>query len=292
MLEIVFMSCTTYSKLLNEFFAILGPCVMESLDHTLFMAEKIKTISEKTGIPVVFKASFDKANRTSIHSFRGPGIDEGLNILQKVKDYFGLLLTTDIHEPNQAKPVAQVVDILQIPAFLCRQTDLIVEAAKTGRVLSIKKGQFVAPTDMSQAVEKCHQSGNANVFLIERGTTFGYNNLVVDMRSFAMMTPFAPTIFDATHSLQLPGKGGTHSGGQREFLPQLALAAVAAGAKALFLETHNDPACAKSDAQTVYPLEKVEPLLRRAHSLYHECQTFYKESENGSQEPLCFQEKF
>lgn len=292
MLENVFMSSTTYSKLLDKFFVILGPCVIESLDHTLFMADKIKTISEKTGIPVVFKASFDKANRTSIHSFRGPGMEEGLRILEKVKNYFDLLLTTDIHEHSQAKPVSEVVDILQIPAFLCRQTDLIVEAARTNRIISIKKGQFIAPLDMSQAIQKCHNSGNHHVFLIERGTTFGYNNLVVDMRSFAMMNPFAPTIFDATHSLQLPGKGGSFTGGQREFLPQLALAAVAAGAKALFLETHNDPANAKSDSTTVYPLDKLEPLLKKALTLYHECHSFYLENESGSKEPLCFQEKF
>ncbi len=263
------MSKTLYSKLCNDFFAILGPCVIESLDHSLFMAEKIQQIGERLGIQVVFKASFDKANRTSIHGFRGPGMDEGLEILAKVKENFGMWITTDIHTPDQATPVAEVADILQIPAFLCRQTDLIVSAAETGRIVTIKKGQFVAPQNMSQAVEKCHACGNHQVFLCERGTTFGYNNLVVDMRSFPIMNSFAPTIFDATHSLQLPGQGGTHTGGQREFLPNLTFAALASGAQALFLETHDRPSEAKSDSSTVYPLEHLESLLQQAIQIYN-----------------------
>lgn len=269
------MSDTLFSILLENFFAILGPCVIESEKHTLYMAEKIAFIKEQLELNVLFKASFDKANRTSYHSFRGPGIDEGLRILEKVKKDFGLYVTTDIHEPHQAKTAAEVVDILQIPAFLCRQTDLIVAAAETGKIVTIKKGQFVAPQDMSQAVEKCHCAKNNKVFLIERGTTFGYNNLVVDMRSFSMMNTFAPTIFDATHSLQLPGKGGTFTQGQREYLPQLAFAAVAAGAGALFLEVHNDPVNAKSDSTTVYPLEKALPLLKKALRLYQETKDFF-----------------
>lgn len=271
------MSDALYSVLLEQFFAILGPCVIESEDHTLYMAEQISKIQKELKIPVVFKASFDKANRTSLHSFRGPGIEEGLRILERVKKDFGLPTTTDIHEPSQAFLAAEVVDILQIPAFLCRQTDLIVAAAETDKIVSIKKGQFVAPFDMSQAVEKCKSSKNDKVFLIERGTTFGYNNLVVDMRSFAMMNPFAPTIFDATHSLQLPGKGGTFTLGQREYLPQLAFAAVSAGAHALFLEVHNDPQNAKSDSQTVYPIEKVSSLLKKALRLHEESKSFFRE---------------
>lgn len=277
MLSNVFMSDTLFFTLFEDFFAILGPCVIESEAHTLFMAEKIASIKKDLGINIVFKASFDKANRTSYHSFRGPGIDEGLRILEKVKKDFGLCVTTDIHEANQAKKAGEVVDILQIPAFLCRQTDLIVAAAETGKIVSIKKGQFMAPQDMSQAVEKCRYAKNDKVFLIERGTTFGYNNLVVDMRSFPIMQSFAPTIFDATHSLQLPGKGGSFTQGQREYLPQLAFAAVAAGASALFLEVHNDPLNAKSDATTVYPLEKAAPLLKKAIRLYRETKSFFSE---------------
>lgn len=223
MLSNVFMSDTLFFNLVEDFFAILGPCVIESEAHTLFMAEKIAYIKKELAINIVFKASFDKANRTSYHSFRGPGIDEGLRILERVKKDFGLSVTTDIHEPNQAKKAAEVVDILQIPAFLCRQTDLIVAAAETGKIVSIKKGQFMAPQDMSQAVEKCRCAKNSKVFLIERGTTFGYNNLVVDMRSFPIMQPFAPTIFDATHSLQLPGKGGALLKGKGSISPNLRL---------------------------------------------------------------------
>jgi 2-dehydro-3-deoxyphosphooctonate aldolase (KDO 8-P synthase) len=286
MLSNVFMSKALYTELSEQFFAILGPCVIESESHTLYMAEEIAHLRQKTGIPIVFKASFDKANRTSFHSFRGPGIDEGLRILDKVKKNFDLPVTTDIHETHQASIAASVVDILQIPAFLCRQTDLIVAAAETQKILSIKKGQFVAPQDMSQAVEKCRLAGNEKIFLIERGTTFGYNNLVVDMRTFPMMNPFAPTIFDATHSLQLPGKGGSFTSGQREYLPQLAFAAVSAGAKALFLEVHNNPKEAKSDAATVYPLDQVEPLLLKAHHFSLLARDFYQNHLSQS-EDLC-----
>jgi 2-dehydro-3-deoxyphosphooctonate aldolase (KDO 8-P synthase) len=270
----LFMSHALYTKLSSDFFAILGPCVIESLDHTLFMAENIQKICDKLQVPFVFKASFDKANRTSIHSFRGPGLEKGLQILDKVKQTLGVAITTDFHEPQQAMFVAQVADILQIPAFLCRQTDLILSAAETKKIVSIKKGQFVAPYDMQQVVEKCKSVDNPYVFLIERGTTFGYNNLVVDMRSFKIMNDFAPTIFDATHSLQLPGKGGTYTEGQREFLPNLSAAAIAAGAKALFMEVHNQPNLAKSDASTVYPLEKLEKILQHSVHLYRLSQEF------------------
>ncbi|MFZ4772995.1 MAG: 3-deoxy-8-phosphooctulonate synthase [Chlamydiia bacterium] len=286
------MSNLLYSKLCADFFAILGPCVIESLDHTLFMAEAVQKVADKLGVNVVFKASFDKANRTSIHGFRGPGLDKGLEILQKVKETFQIPVTTDIHEANQAEAIGQVVDILQIPAFLCRQTDLIVSAAETNRIISIKKGQFIAPQDMSQAVEKCHSSGNNNVFLIERGTTFGYNNLVVDMRSFPIMNQFAPTIFDATHSLQLPGKGGTYTQGQREFLPNLTFAAISAGAGALFMEVHDRPNEAKSDSATVLALDKLEPVLKQAAHLYQQNKIFTLEHpELSSSGELCTSKK-
>lgn len=241
----------------------LGPCVIESLSHTLMMAEKIKEIAEKHSLHVVYKASFDKANRSSKDSFRGPGLDEGLKILQEVKKQFDLPVVSDIHTPEQAAIAAEVLDVLQIPAFLCRQTDLILAAGNTGKPISIKKGQFVAPLDMALVAEKVLSCGNDQVILTERGSSFGYNNLVADMRSIPLMQSLGhPVCFDATHSVQLPG-GGKTSSGNREFIPNLAQAAVAAGCNMVFMECHNNPAEAKSDQMSVLPLEELAPLLDR-----------------------------
>lgn len=243
------------------FALIAGPCVIESHEHTLKMAEGIKAVTDKLGIPLIFKASFDKANRSSIISFRGPGLEPGLPILSDVHMALGVPVTSDIHEPEQAEPAAQVLDILQVPAFLCRQTDLLVACAQTGRVVNIKKGQFISPEEMRLAVEKVRESGAGGVLLTERGTFFGYGRLVNDMTGIPRMATYAPVVFDATHSCQLPGQNGTHSGGQREMVPTLARAGVAAGAHALFLEVHDHPDKAKSDAATVWPLSKLAPLL-------------------------------
>ncbi|HPD30529.1 MAG TPA: 3-deoxy-8-phosphooctulonate synthase [Phycisphaerae bacterium] len=240
---------------------IAGPCVIESREHTLRLAEAIKAVADKVGIPLIFKASFDKANRSSISSFRGPGLEVGLAILSEVHMTLGIPVTSDIHTPEQASAAGQVLDVVQIPAFLCRQTDLLVAAADTGRAVNIKKGQFMSPEEMGLAVGKVRQAGNERVLLTERGTFFGYGRLVNDMTSIAKMAHFAPVVFDATHSCQLPGAAGTQSGGQRELVPTLANAAVAAGAHALFLEVHDDPPKAKSDSATVWPLEKLAGLL-------------------------------
>ena len=240
---------------------IAGPCVIESLDHCLRLAEHAAGICQMLGMDYIFKASFDKANRSSISSPRGPGLDEGLKILATVRDTLGVAVLTDIHQPNQAQPAAQAVDALQIPAFLCRQTDLLVAAAKTGKAINIKKGQFVSPAEMANPIEKVRSAGNDNVLLTERGTFFGYNRLVNDMTGLAQMAELAPVVFDATHSCQLPGGQGTQSGGQRQFAPLLARAAVAAGVDALFLEVHDDPANAASDAATVWPIDLLEALL-------------------------------
>ena len=248
---------------------IAGPCVIESEEMVLSIAGKMKEITDRLGIPYTFKASFDKANRTSLSSFRGPGIDEGLRILKKVKDTYGLPVCTDIHEPCQAAPAAQVADILQIPAFLCRQTDLLVAAAKTGRCVNIKKAQFLAPWDMKNCVEKVRQSGNENVMLCERVTSFGYNTLVVDMTGLRVMKEFGvPVIFDATHSVQKPGGNGTSTGGNREFVEYLAKAAVAVGVDGLFMETHPDPDSAKSDGPNMVPLSEMEALLKKLIRVY------------------------
>ena len=248
---------------------IAGPCVIESEEMVLSIAGQMKEITERLGIHYTFKASFDKANRTSLSSFRGPGIDEGLRILKKVKDTYGLPVCTDIHEPWQAAPAAQVADILQIPAFLCRQTDLLVAAAKTGRCVNIKKAQFLAPWDMKNCVEKVRQSGNENVMLCERGTSFGYNTLVVDMTGLRVMKEFGvPVIFDATHSVQKPGGNGTSTGGNREFVEYLAKAAVAVGVDGLFMETHPDPDSAKSDGPNMVPLSGMEALLKKLIRVY------------------------
>jgi len=248
----------------QNLFLIAGPCVIESEAHALKMAEAISTIARKLQVPYVFKASYDKANRTSLQSFRGPGLEEGLHILRKVKRETGLPVLTDVHEAKDVPAVADAVDVVQIPAFLCRQTDLLVAAAKHAKTINIKKGQFVSPWDMKHAVQKVRESGNDNIFLTERGSSFGYNNLVVDMRSLAIMRQFAPVVFDATHSVQLPssGAGGKAvSGGQPEFIPLLSRAAVAAGVDGVFMEVHDNPAEAKSDGANALPLRNLEGVL-------------------------------
>ncbi len=243
-------------------FFILGPCVIESLRHTFYMAEMLTKMANELHIPFIFKASYDKANRTSLHSFRGPGLEEGLKILQEVRNAFHMPVLTDVHEKSQVKAVAEVADVIQIPAFLSRQTDLLAEAAKTGKVLNIKKGQFLAPWDMEEAVNKCVKSGNEQVMLTERGSSFGYNNLVTDMRSIPIMQKMdVPVIFDATHSAQLPGGRGHETGGMREYIPALAKAAVAAGADGIFMEIHHDPEKALSDSATQWPLDKTFRLI-------------------------------
>lgn len=251
------------------FSLIAGPCVIESEEMVLSIAEQMKDITDKLGIPYTFKASFDKANRTSISGFRGPGIEEGLRILQKVKNTYNLPICTDIHEPWQAEKAAEVCDILQIPAFLCRQTDLLVAAAKTGKCINIKKAQFLAPWDMKNCVEKVRQLGNDNVMLCERGTTFGYNTLVVDMTGLRVMKDMGvPVIFDATHSVQKPGGNGTSTGGNRQYVEYLAKAAVSVGVDGLFMETHPDPDNAKSDGPNMVPLGEMEELLKKLQRVY------------------------
>ena len=248
----------------GQLFLIAGPCVIESEDHALKMAECIKGVTRAMGLPFIFKASYDKANRTSIKSFRGPGISEGLRILRKVADDVKIPVLTDVHEAVDVLRVAEVVDVLQIPAFLCRQTDLLVAAAKSGRAINIKKGQFVSPWDMRHAVGKVRDSGNDDIFLTERGASFGYNNLVVDMRSLAIMREFAPVVFDATHSVQLPSAGADGqavSGGQPEFIPVLSRAAVAAGVDGVFMEVHDNPKEAKSDGANALPLAELRGVL-------------------------------
>jgi 2-dehydro-3-deoxyphosphooctonate aldolase (KDO 8-P synthase) len=238
---------------------IAGPCVIESEQHVQFLAREIGKIAGR----YIFKASFDKANRSSVNSYRGPGLTEGLRILKTVRDA-GIPVLTDIHDVSQAAPVAEVADILQIPAFLCRQTDLLVEAGRTGRIVNIKKGQFVAPHDIRNAVEKVASTGNNKILITERGSTFGYNNLVVDMRGIAIMRDTGyPVVFDATHSVQLPGASGTASGGQPEFIEPLSCAAVAAGADAVFVEVHENPAKALSDGANALRLDLLGPLWRK-----------------------------
>jgi 2-dehydro-3-deoxyphosphooctonate aldolase (KDO 8-P synthase) len=253
----------------RELAIIAGPCVIENAESSLRHAEKIAAIARATGLKIVFKSSFDKANRTSINGFRGPGLDEGLRILGRVKDATGLPLLTDIHEPSQAASAAEIVDILQIPALLSRQTDLLVAAARTGRVVNIKKGQFLAPWDMRAAIGKVEAGGNRRIIVTERGFSFGYNNLVSDMRSIVIMRGFGyPVVFDATHSVQLPGAGGERSGGQREFIAPLARAAVAAGADAIFMEVHEDPDHALSDGANSLPLAEMPSLLNDLKRLH------------------------
>jgi 2-dehydro-3-deoxyphosphooctonate aldolase (KDO 8-P synthase) len=251
----------------GSLFLIAGPCVIESEKHALFMAEVIKGVTRSLNVPFIFKASYDKANRTSLRSFRGPGLAEGLRILKKVKDEIHVPVLTDVHETADVPKVAEVADILQIPAFLCRQTDLIVAAAMSERVVNIKKGQFISPWDMRHVVEKCRAAGNDKVFVTERGASFGYNNLVVDMRSLPIMRKFAPVVFDATHSVQLPSASrtdGDHavSGGQPEFIPVLARAAVAAGVDGIFMEVHDNPKEAKSDGANALDSTKLRGVLK------------------------------
>jgi 2-dehydro-3-deoxyphosphooctonate aldolase (KDO 8-P synthase) len=243
---------------------VAGPCVIESEGHAAGIAHAIRDIAARCGVPYVFKASYDKANRTSLGSFRGPGLAEGLRILRRVREDVGIPVLTDIHEPAHAAPVAEVADVLQIPAFLCRQTDLLVAAAQTGRVVNIKKGQFLAPSDMRHAAAKITAAGNDRVILTERGTSFGYHNLVVDMRSLPMLRSLGhPVIYDVTHSLQLPGAGEGVTAGQAEFIEPLARAGVAAGVDGVFMEVHERPEQAKSDAQNALKLDLLEPLLTR-----------------------------
>jgi 2-dehydro-3-deoxyphosphooctonate aldolase (KDO 8-P synthase) len=246
----------------RQLFLIAGPCVIESETHALKMAEAIAAVAGKLGLPYIFKASYDKANRSSGSSFRGLGMDEGLHILAKIKREVGVAVLTDVHESTQVPAVAEVVDVLQIPAFLCRQTDLLNAAAQSGRIVNVKKGQFLSPWEAKNIVEKLEAQGCRELMLTERGTSFGYNNLVVDMRGLPVMRGFGyPVVYDATHSLQLPGGAGAATGGLREYIPHLARAAVACGIDGLFMEVHDNPAQALSDAATQFPLDQLEHLL-------------------------------
>ncbi len=252
----------------SELALIAGPCVLEDLDTALKIAETCLSICRRLGLPYIFKASFDKANRSSIDSYRGPGLEPGLAMLAAVKDTFAIPITTDIHAPEQAGIVSEVADIIQIPAFLCRQTDLLVAAGRSGRVVNIKKGQFMAPGDMGTLVDKVASTGNQRILLTERGTTFGYNNLVVDFRSLPLLAMTGcPVVFDATHSVQLPAGRGKISGGDRTMIPTLAAAAVAAGADAIFMEVHPEPEKALCDGANSLPLAELEPLLARLKNL-------------------------
>jgi len=252
-----------------------GPCVIETEDFTLRAAEKLKELFALYPFQFVFKASYDKANRTSIHSFRGPGLAKGLQILERIQKELDLPVITDIHTPEDAAIVGKVCDVIQIPAFLCRQTDLLIAAGQTGAVVNVKKGQFLAPWDMKNVVDKLVACGNEKIILTDRGSSFGYNNLVSDMRSIPIMQKFGfPVCFDASHSAQLPGGLGSSSGGQREFIPTLAKAAIAAGANALFIEAHPDPANAKSDGSTVIPFDALKMLLSQVERLYEATQCF------------------
>jgi 2-dehydro-3-deoxyphosphooctonate aldolase (KDO 8-P synthase) len=261
----------------GNLFLIAGPCVIESEKHALFMAEVIKGVTRALNVPFIFKASYDKANRTSMRSFRGPGLAEGLRILRKVKDEVHVPVLTDVHDAHDVGKVAEVADVLQIPAFLCRQTDLIIAAAMSERVVNIKKGQFVSPWDMKHAVEKCRTAGNDRIFVTERGSSFGYNNLVVDMRSLAIMRKFAPVVFDATHSVQLPsasqGDDAVTSGGQPEFIPVLARAAVGAGVDGVFLEVHDNPKEAKSDGANALESTQLRAVLKELLAVHGALQT-------------------
>ncbi|MGI8770378.1 MAG: 3-deoxy-8-phosphooctulonate synthase [Acidobacteriaceae bacterium] len=247
----------------GHLFLIAGPCVIESEAHARGLAEAVQRITSDLGVPYIFKASYDKANRTSVGSFRGPGLKEGTRILRRIAEETRLPVLTDVHTADDCAAVAEACDVLQIPAFLCRQTDLLLAAGATGRAVNVKKGQFVAPQDMRYAVEKIAGTGNQRVFLTERGASFGYNNLVVDMRSLPIMRGFAPVVFDGTHSVQMPSAANGVSGGQPEFIPVLARAAVAAGVDGVFLEVHDDPANAKSDGANALRLDRLKPLLEQ-----------------------------
>jgi 2-dehydro-3-deoxyphosphooctonate aldolase (KDO 8-P synthase) len=259
---------------------IAGPCVIESAETTLSIAQALKDYAQELNLPLIFKASYDKANRTSVTSYRGPGLVKGLEILARVKDEVGLPVLSDVHQVTDVAPAAEVLDVLQIPAFLCRQTDLLVAAAQTGKVVNIKKGQFMAPWDMGQAVDKVLATGNSRVLLTERGAMFGYNNLVVDFRSLPIMRGLGcPVVLDVTHSVQLPGGQGTCSGGQREYIPLLARAGMAAGVDALFMEVHPDPDAALCDGPNSLPLAEVLPLWRKLAALHR----LVREQEAGSE---------
>jgi len=248
----------------KPFVLLAGPCAIEEEDRVLRIAEGIKKITDKLRIPYVFKASFDKANRSSIYSYRGPGLEEGLRILERVKKEIGLPVISDIHLPEQAAAAAEILDIMQIPAFLSRQTDMLTAAGKTGSIINVKKGQFLAPWDIDQVVEKIESTGNERILLTERGVSFGYNNLVVDMRSLPRLRKTGyPVVFDATHAVQLPGGAGDSSDGEKEYVPYLMRAALAAGIDSLFMEVHDNPAAAKSDGANMIPLEKLEGILKQ-----------------------------
>ena len=260
--------CEFEAGLDQPFFLIAGPCVIESERLALETASQLKEITGRLGIPFIYKSSFDKANRSSKDSFRGPGMDEGLRILQKVKEQVGVPVLTDVHEDTDIGAVAEVVDVMQTPAFLCRQTNFITRVAAAGLPVNIKKGQFLSPWEMKNVSDKARSTGNGQIMVCERGVSFGYNNLVSDMRSLAVMRDTGcPVVFDATHSVQLPGGRGDSSGGQREFIPVLARAAVAAGISGIFMETHPDPARAKSDGPNAWPLDRMEALLKTLKSL-------------------------
>lgn len=252
---------------------LCGPCVMESEEHTMRCAEELKAIFATTPFNFIFKASYDKANRSSIHSFRGPGLDHGLKILRKVQNELDLPVITDVHSEEEAKIAGEVCDMIQIPAFLCRQTDLVAAAGRTKAAINVKKGQFMAPWDMKNVIEKLLSVGCQNILLTERGVSFGYNNLVSDMRAIPIMQNLGfPVCFDASHSTQLPGGLGSSSGGQREFIPTLSAASIAAGCNALFIECHPNPDHAKSDAATVWPFDQMPSLLKRLEKIYHALQ--------------------
>lgn len=253
----------------NPLVLIAGPCVIENEEITFTTAQKLKEVCDRLGISLIFKSSFDKANRTSGSSFRGPGIDQGLTILSEVKKRFSIPVISDIHAVDEVRPASEVLDALQIPAFLCRQTDLILSSSRTGKPVNVKKGQFLAPWDVKHIIEKFTSTGNQNLLLTERGTSFGYNNLIVDFRGFSVIRSFGyPMLFDVTHSLQLPGGEGRSSGGQREYAPSLARAAVATGVDGLFIEVHPDPMKALSDASTMIPLNEIEGLLQQTKTLH------------------------
>jgi len=250
-------------------FLIAGPCVIESRAKTVALARKLASVAERLGFPLIFKASYDKANRTSIRSFRGPGLQAGLEILRSVKESAGIPVLSDVHEMSQIAPAAEVLDVLQIPAFLCRQTDLVLAVARTGKPVNVKKGPFLAPGDMMHVVEKILSTGNARIMLTERGTSFGYHDLIVDMRSILEMKGLGfPVVIDASHGVQKPGGAGAASGGERRFIPALARAAVAAGADGVFLEVHDDPARARSDKDNAWPVDEVEPLMTGLLRIY------------------------
>ncbi|AGB42292.1 3-deoxy-8-phosphooctulonate synthase [Halobacteroides halobius DSM 5150] len=252
----------------NPFVLLAGPCVIESEDHVLRMAEELKKITTKLDIPYVFKSSYDKANRSSIESYRGPGLEKGLKILQRVKDEFNLPVLSDVHSVKEAKVAGEVLNVIQVPAFLSRQTDLVTAVGKTGRVVNVKKGQFLAPWDIEQVIEKIESTGNKKILLTERGASFGYNNLVVDMRSLPRMRETGyPVVFDATHSVQLPGGAGDSSTGEREYVPYLTRAAVGAGIDSLFMEVHDRPDTALCDGPNMVRLEDLEDLLKQAQEI-------------------------